>query len=171
MSEPYIGEIKMFAGNFAPRGWALCDGALLAVSSNDALFSLLGTIYGGDGRTTFGLPELRGRIPIHMGSGPGLSSRAWGQKSGSESVTVTAAQLPVHQHAPLSITEPANTTNPAGALPAQAASATFRTSGSLAAMASGSVGNTGGSQAHPNVQPFLCVNFIIALTGVYPSRN
>ena len=98
MSDPFIGEIKMFAGNFAPRGWALCDGQLLAVSQNDALFSLFGTIYGGDGRTTFGLPDLRGRIPIHAGSGPGLSPRRLGAKGGAENVTLTTAQLPAHKH-------------------------------------------------------------------------
>ena len=98
MSEPFVGEIRMFAGNFAPRGWAFCDGQLLAVSQNDALFSLLGTIYGGDGRTTFGLPDLRGRVPIHAGSGPGLSPRRLGAKAGAENVTLTVNQLPSHSH-------------------------------------------------------------------------
>jgi len=98
MSEPFVGEIRMFAGNFAPRGWAFCDGQLLAVSQNDALFSLLGTIYGGDGRTTFGLPDMRGRTPLHAGQGPGLSNRRLGAKAGAENVTLTVNQLPSHRH-------------------------------------------------------------------------
>lgn len=98
MSEPFIGDIRMFAGNFAPRNYALCDGQLVAISQNNALFSLLGTMYGGDGRTTFGLPEMRGRIPVHAGQGPGLSPRTWGQKAGTENVTITVNQLPSHTH-------------------------------------------------------------------------
>lgn len=170
MSEPYVGEIRMFAGNFAPRGWAFCDGQLLAVSQNDALFSLLGTIYGGDGRTTFGLPDLRGRIPIHAGHGPGLSERRLGAKGGEENVTLTVNQLPSHNH-------PANG---AGGGAAQAAPAgnlvgsdrvtmygTLLRPDSLGA----SISSVGGSRSHSNLMPFLCVNFIIALVGIYPSRH
>ena len=119
MSEPFVGEIRMFAGNFAPRGWAYCDGQLLAVSQNDALFSLFGTIYGGDGRTTFGLPDLRGRFPIHAGQGPGLSNRRLGSKGGAETVTVTANQLPSHTHPIKGTNDNATASDPAGQLPAQ----------------------------------------------------
>ncbi|MBD3756388.1 MAG: phage tail protein, partial [Gammaproteobacteria bacterium] len=112
MSEPFVGEIRMFAGNFAPRGWAFCDGQLLAVSQNDALFSLLGTIYGGDGRTTFGLPDMRGRIPVHQGSGPGLSPRRLGSKSGAETETLTVNQMPSHTHFFLADKNPADLISP-----------------------------------------------------------
>ena len=175
MSEPFVGEIRMFAGNYAPQGWAFCDGQLLAVSQNEALFSLLGTIYGGDGRTTFGLPDLRGRTPIHAGAGPGLSSRNLGTKGGAEKVTVTTNQLPSHTHAPQATVAAASDRQPlpnkmfAGSL--VDAYTSEGTSGSLVNFASAAVANTGGSQAHSNIQPFLCVNFIIALFGIYPSRN
>ena len=147
MSEPFVGEIRMFAGNFAPRGWAFCDGQLLAVSQNDALFSLLGTIYGGDGRTTFGLPDLRGRIPIHMGHGPGLSERRLGAKGGEEKVTLTVNQLPSH------------------------GADSYINDTPIQSMASSSVTHTGGSRSHTNLMPFLCIHFIIALVGIYPSRH
>ncbi|HZD04287.1 MAG TPA: tail fiber protein, partial [Longimicrobiales bacterium] len=116
MSEPFVGEIRMFAGNFAPRGWAFCDGQLLAVSQNDALFSLLGTIYGGDGRTTFGLPDCRGRIPLHAGSGPGLTPRALGSKGGAGKVTLTVNQLPSHTHPLQGSTDNGLDPNPGGNL-------------------------------------------------------
>ena len=172
MSDPFVGEIRMFAGNFAPRNWALCDGQLLPVSQNDALFSLLGTIYGGDGRTTFGLPDLRGRLPVHQGTGPGLTPRPIGQRSGQETVTLTTNQLPAHGHALNASAESADATQAAGNLPAQTAEDAFSASAvgttlSSAAIASGG----GGGTSHPNVQPFLCINFIIALVGVYPSRS
>ncbi len=173
MSEPFVGEIRMFAGNFAPRGWAFCDGQLLAVSQNDALFSLLGTIYGGDGRTTFGLPDLRGRIPIHAGTGPGLSPRRLGAKFGTEQETLTVSQLPGHTHTPWGASNgtPVNTSplNAAPAKPTPNIYATTRTA--TASMNSGSVTGVGGSGSHTNLMPFLCVNFIIALFGIYPSRN
>jgi microcystin-dependent protein len=173
MSEPFVGEIRMFAGNFAPVGWAFCDGQLLAVSQNDALFSLLGTIYGGDGRTTFGLPDLRGRIPIHAGSGPGLSPRTLGAKAGAERVTVTVDQLPAHNHASLHASpDLANAANPIGNLPARSTAVdVYVNEAPSVDLASGSVGTTGGSQSHGNLQPFLCVNFIVALFGIYPSRH
>ena len=119
MSEPFVGEIRMFAGNFAPRGWSLCDGQLVAVSQNDALFSLLGTIYGGDGRTTFGLPDMRGRIPIHAGTGPGLSQRRLGAKGGTERETITVTQMPSHTHPLHGTDDPGDTPNPAGNAPAK----------------------------------------------------
>ena len=171
MAEPFIGEIRMFAGNFAPRSWAFCNGQLLQVNQNDALFSLLGTIYGGDGRTTFGLPDLRGRLPIHAGTGPGLTPRAQGQKSGTETVTPTAAQLPSHTHALQASTQPADSALPQDNLLAETDFDCYASPRSLVGMATQAISNTGGSQAHNNVMPFTCVNFIIALFGIFPSRT
>ena len=172
MSEPFVGEIRMFAGNFAPRGWAFCDGQLLAVSQNDALFSLLGTIYGGDGRTTFGLPDMRGRIPIHAGSGPGLSPRRLGAKAGAEKVTLNTNQLPSHTHPVKATTDFANETGPAGNITAQSTTVNLYFEASANAdLAASAITATGGSRSHSNLMPFLCVNFIIALFGIYPSRN
>ena len=172
MSEPFVGEIRMFAGNFAPRSYAFCDGQLLAVSQNDALFSLLGTIYGGDGRTTFGLPDLRGRVPVHAGSGPGLSPRTLGAKAGAESVTLTVNQLASHTHQMQASSGSADSTSAQGNVPAQSGLDTYRTTGgTVVDMASAAVISEGGSQNHSNIQPFLCVHFIIALFGVYPSRS
>ena len=172
MSEPFVGEIRMFAGNFAPRGWAFCDGQLLAVSQNDALFSLLGTIYGGDGRTTFGLPDMRGRIPIHAGSGPGLSPRRLGAKAGAENVTLTVNQLPSHTHPVRAVTATATDNNPQDKLIAESPSiSAYAEVDQSANMATGSITSTGGSRSHTNLMPYLCVNFIIALVGIYPSRH
>jgi microcystin-dependent protein len=172
MSEPFVGEIRMFAGNFAPRGWAFCDGQLLAVSQNDALFSLLGTIYGGDGRTTFGLPDMRGRIPLHAGQGPGLSQRRLGAKAGAENVTLTVNQLPSHTHQFNASTALALESTPQGHVTGLSGIAEIYTEGdAVVAMSSASVTNIGGSRSHTNLQPFLCVNFIIALFGIYPSRH
>lgn len=172
MSEAFVGEIRMFAGNFAPRGWAYCDGQLLAVSQNDALFSLLGTIYGGDGRTTFGLPDLRGRIPIHAGSGPGLSERRLGSKSGSEKETITVNQLPSHNHSLQGSSDLAQDTNPAGNLAGRTTALDIYTEiGPFAAMNSSTVTSLGGSQSHTNLMPALCIHFIVALSGIYPERN
>lgn len=171
MSEPFIGEITMFAGNFAPRGWALCDGQLLNISSNSALFSLFGTIYGGDGRTTFGLPDLRGRVPIHMGNGPGLSNRNIGHRSGSEAVTVVTGQLPTHTHALQGSSDSASTPAPAGNVFARSSGDAYGSEFSAANMSGAAVSNTGGSQSHSNMQPFQVINFIVALVGVYPSRS
>ena len=173
MSEPYVGEIRMFAGNFAPRGWAFCDGQLLAVSQNDALFSLYGTIYGGDGRTTFGLPDLRGRVPIHAGSGPGLSPRQLGSKGGQEQVTLIVDQLPSHNHDPVSASTAGTlSTNPLGNVYTQAAGDVYRDNlDALGNLDANAITHVGGSQSHTNIQPFLCVNFIVALFGIYPSRT
>ena len=173
MSEPFVGEIRMFAGNFAPRGWALCDGQLLAVSQNTALFSLLGTIHGGDGRTTFGLPDMRGRIPIHAGSGPGLSSRTLGVKLGTKQETVTVDQAPSHTHTLQANAQPGTERSPAGATPAQSTVGVYLQSpdSSVVQLRAQSVGEAGGSQPHDNVMAYLCVNFIIALFGIYPSRH
>lgn len=171
MSEPFVGEIRMFAGNFAPRGWAFCDGQLLAVSQNDALFSLLGTIYGGDGRTTFGLPDLRGRIPIHSGTGPGLSPRRLGSKGGEENVTLTVNQLPSHTHPWRASQSNATSRDPVGNVPAIAQGDVYTTDLAAENFSAAAVSNTGGSRSHSNLMPFLCVHFIIALVGIYPSRH
>lgn len=172
MSEPFVGEVRMFAGNFAPRGWAFCDGQLLAVSQNDALFSLLGTIYGGDGRTTFGLPDLRGRIPIHPGTGPGLSPRRLGAKGGAEKVTLTVNQLPSHSHHLQVSTNNGPEPNPQGnVLAGSTLVEAYADEQPLVNMASSSITNVGGSQSHTNLMPYLCIHFIIALVGIYPSRH
>ncbi len=172
MSEPFVGEVRMFAGNFAPRGWAFCDGQLLAVSQNDALFSLLGTIYGGDGRTTFGLPDLRGRVPIHAGSGPGLSPRRLGAKAGSEKETLTVNQMPSHTH-PLSATTSAAVSRDAlgDALATPIFGDVYTDQIDPQNMSTSAITNVGGSRSHTNLMPYLCINFIIALVGIYPSRN
>jgi len=172
MSEPFVGEIRMFAGNFAPRGWAFCDGQLLAVSQNDALFSLLGTIYGGDGRTTFGLPDMRGRLPIHAGHGPGLSERRLGSKAGAEKVTLTVNQLPSHTHAVRATTAGSTDNNPQDKMTGESPSIDLYFEGDQTEnMASSSITSVGGSRSHTNLMPFLCINFIIALVGIYPSRH
>ncbi|MEZ4884954.1 MAG: tail fiber protein [Chitinophagales bacterium] len=172
MSEPFVGEIRMFAGNFAPRGWAFADGQLLAVSQNDALFSLYGTIYGGDGRTTFALPDLRGRIPLHAGHGPGLSERRLGSKGGSENVTLTVNQLPSHNHGVAAAGVDGDKNIPTGNyLAGSGARDTEYDSSQDAGMSAAAVASTGGSQSHTNLMPALCVNYIVALVGIYPSRN
>lgn len=174
MSEPYVGEIRMVGFNFAPRGWAFCDGQLLQVSQNDALFSLLGTIYGGDGRTTFGLPDMRGRIPIHAGNGPGLSNRRLGSMGGAENVTLTTNELPSHTHGINVHSDVGTETNPQNNYLAAANvgdSEYDAASKANGVMNASSIVATGGSQSHTNVQPFLCINFCIALLGIYPSRT
>ena len=173
MSEPFIAEIRIFAGNFAPRGWAYCNGQLLPIAQNTALFSLIGTTYGGDGRTTTALPNLEGRAPMHPGRGPGLTARRLGQKGGVETVTLSEAQIPSHTHAAMAVNaqgatnQPGPTTAPAqvpgrgsGLYSAGAANGAFR-----------EAATTGGSQAHDNMQPYLALSFIIALVGLYPSRS
>lgn len=176
MSEPFVGEIRMFAGNFAPRGWAFCDGQLLAVSQNDALFSLFGTIYGGDGRTTFGLPDLRGRIPIHAGQGPGLSERKLGSKGGAENVTLTLNQLPSHTHTARCIAEAGNQASPANhvwASPSTSINMYSNVTPALPMRDDGTpaLSKVGGGRSHSNLMPTLCVHFIVALVGIYPSRH
>ncbi len=173
MSEPFIGEIRMFGGNFAPRGWALCDGQLLAISQNNALFAILGTIYGGDGRTTFGLPDLRGRVPLSSGTGPGLAPRSLGLPGGAEAVALTSNTTPSHAHSP---TAKAHSTGADSTTPTNgslAVSPAYSTAGANAAMGttSASVDPAGSGTAHNNVQPFLVINYIVALFGVFPSRN
>ncbi|MBR9764905.1 MAG: phage tail protein [Rhodobacteraceae bacterium] len=172
MSEPYVGEIRMFAGNFAPKGWAYCDGQLLAVSQNDALFSLLGTTYGGDGRTTFGLPDMRGRIPLHLGSGPGLTTRREGSKAGGETVTLTIAEMPSHSHGLSANTSAATAESPSDHVLAAGVGINMYSGEPLnAPLAPGVIDHFGGSRSHSNLMPTLCVHFIIALFGIYPSRH
>jgi microcystin-dependent protein len=174
MSEPFVGEIRMFAGNFAPRAWAFCDGQLLAVSQNDALFSLLGTIYGGDGRTTFGLPDMRGRLPMHAGTGPGLSQRRLGSKLGTEKETLTVNQLASHSHSLEGSNVQGSSATPKGSFAKDAASSNlYSTSltGITTSLSPNMVTNTGGSRDHANTMPYLCIHFIIALFGIYPSRH
>ena len=171
MSDPFVGEIRMFAGNFAPQGWAFCDGRLLDVSQNEALFSLLGTTYGGDGRTTFALPDLRGRIPIHAGSGPGLSPRPLGSQGGTENETLSINQMAPHSHPFQGTDQPAVSPSPAGNAPAKPARNAYINEAPGSALAAGAVTSSGGSQSHTNLMPYLCVNFIIALFGIYPSRQ
>jgi microcystin-dependent protein len=173
MSEPFLGEIRMFGGNFAPTGWALCNGTLLSISQNQALFSILGTTFGGNGTTTFGLPDLQGRVPIHFGQGPGLSPYVLGQVAGSESVTLNNTQLPSHNHILNANSSPANQQVPtSNALAAEPSGLTalYSDQGVNTALNPQSVGNAGGNQPVPIVQPYLAVNFIIALVGIFPSR-
>ena len=176
--EPTLAEIRMFAGNFAPRGWALCDGQLLPIAQKTALFSILGTMYGGDGRTTFGLPDLRGRVAMHAGSGPGLTTRILGEKSGVEQVVLNTNQLPSHSHTAIAnAVQPAGNRNDAAgnfwADDAASSSATYHTGPANTTMNANAVqiGNSGGGQPHTNLQPFQCVNYIIALVGIFPSRS
>jgi microcystin-dependent protein len=174
MSEPFIGEIRMVGFNFAPRGWALCDGQLLAIAQNTALFSLLGTIYGGDGRTTFGLPDLRSRVPMHAGTGPGLTPRQLGAKFGLETVTLNVSQLPAHTHAAQASSGSGNANSPIGRIWSKDAgvqSATYTGNAPDGSMAANAIGNAGGGQAHDNMPPVQVVNFVIALVGLFPSRN
>ena len=171
MSEPFIAEIRIFAGNFAPRGWAFCNGQLLPVAQNTALFSLIGTTYGGDGRSTTALPNMQGRAPMHPGRGPGLTSRRLGQKFGTEMIQLTEAQMPNHTHQLIATDEDALNTSPQGNFLGNGVQAYTSTISNLVAMADNSLPAAGGSQAHNNLQPFLTLNFIIALQGLYPSRG
>ena len=174
MAEPFIGQIQMFGFNFAPRGWAMCNAQILSIAQNTALFSLLGTIYGGNGQTTFSLPDLRGRVPIHMGQGPGLSDYVEGQTGGSENKTLTINNLPAHSHAVNAKTENGNKQTPgANVLAKDAAGSTAYYSNQVpnTTMNPAMIGNTGGSQPFSNLQPFLTINFCIALQGIFPSRN
>ena len=172
MSDPFIGEIRMFAGNFAPRGYALCDGQLLLIAQNTALFSLLGTIYGGDGATSFGLPDLRGRVPIHAGSGPDLSSYDIGANGGAEQVTLTVNHVPSHTHPLQATDDQGSTPNPSGNVLAMSTTVdAYFDDTPATALSANAIANIGGSEAHTNLMPFLCIHFIIALTGTYPSQN
>ncbi len=165
MGQPYVGEIRMFGGNFAPAGWMFCEGQLLAIADNDTLFNLIGTTYGGDGQSTFALPDLRGRLPIHFGGGFILA-----QTGGAEGITLTSSQIPAHNHQFVATSSSANDANAANNVVAQPTGGfPYLNAPPVVAMASGGVTNTGGSQPHTNFQPYLCVDFIISLFGVFPS--
>jgi microcystin-dependent protein len=173
MSQPFVGEIRMGGWNFAPQGWAFCDGQVLSIAENSVLFNLIGTTYGGDGQTTFALPDLRGRVPIHQGQGPGLSSRAISQSGGEESVSLALSQIPSHSHA-LQASANASTAaaGPAGNLVANAGTTNVYASGPPGTdMSATAVGSAGGSQPHNNLAPYQCVSYIISLFGVFPSQN
>jgi microcystin-dependent protein len=167
MGQPYVGEIRMFAGNFPPNGWMFCEGQLLPISENETLFQLIGTTYGGDGESTFALPDLRGRLPIHQGNGFTLA-----ETGGAEEITLTVQQIPAHGHPLLGDSEVANDPNAQNNLPAESSAISMYQSASPAtAMAAQSVGSVGGSQPHTNFQPYLCVDFIISLFGIFPSQT
>lgn len=170
MSEPFLAEIRMFAGNFAPRGWALCDGQLLPIAQNTALFSLIGTIYGGDGRTTFALPDLRARAPMHPGNGPGLTPRRLGQTLGEETVVLNVSQLPSHTHQMNVENNLGDVDTPTNHSLAPAGYQTDSTS-NLVHMNTAAIADTGGGQGHDNMAPSLGINFIIAVMGLFPSRS
>lgn len=175
MSNPYLGEIRLVGFNFAPRGWAYCYGQLMPIDQNDALYALLGTTYGGDGQTTFGLPDFQGRLPVHQGQGPGLSNYVLGQLGGTENVTLTTQQLPSHTHTLAASTNPANQSAASSsvAIGQQTGGALFTqtSNGVDSTLQSATLQLTGGNQPHSNLQPSLAVNFIIALEGIFPSRN
>lgn len=177
MSEPFIGEIRIVGLNFAPRGWAFCDGQLLPIAQNTALFSIIGTTYGGDGRSTTALPNLQGRAPMHPGRGPGLTSRRLGEKTGSFTTTLTEAQIPSHNHTWRGALNPPSTDDPTNAIPSRHVDSNLENVYKKAPVtlnvpfASSQMGTSGGGQAHINAQPYLGLNFIIALVGLYPSRD
>lgn len=169
---PFLGEIRLFAGSFAPQGWALCNGQLLAISENDALFSLIGTIYGGDGQSTFALPDLRGSLALHAGSGPGLTPRTIGEKAGEERVSLSPAAMPAHLHPAVADAGNGTSAAPGGLHPARnAAGGLHYGLGADAQLAPEAIAAQGGSQPHDNMQPYLALNFCIALFGVYPQRS
>ncbi len=169
MSSPFIGEIRMFAGNFAPVGWAFCNGALMDIAQNDALFNLIGTTYGGDGQTTFALPDLQSRVPVHVGPGFAL-----GQSGGVESVTLTTSQIPAHSHVPQSFSnaQGGNQNAPTNGVWASSTTGSVYVSGTAPtnAMSTDAIDPSGGSQPHDNMVPFLVVNFILSLFGIFPSQ-
>ncbi len=164
MAQPYVGEIRMFAGNFAPAGWMFCAGQLLPISENETLFNLIGTTYGGDGQSTFALPDLRGRLPIHQGDGFILA-----ETGGAEEITLTVNQIAAHSHAFLASSGTAGTGSPQGAVLAQPTASIYNSGTNPVNMAAQAISQVGGSQPHSNFQPYLCVNFIISLFGIFPS--
>jgi microcystin-dependent protein len=167
MAQPYVGEIRMFAGNFAPAGWMFCQGQLLPISEYETLFQLIGTTYGGDGESTFALPDLRGRIPIHQGNGFVLA-----ETGGAEQVTLTVNQIAAHTHPFVAISDQGNQNSPAGNLSAQSLNVVpFINDAPGASFAAGAISSTGGSQPHTNFQPYLCVDFILSLFGLFPSQS
>jgi microcystin-dependent protein len=168
MGNPYVGEIRMFAGNFAPLGWMFCQGQLIPISENDTLFTLIGTTYGGDGQSTFALPNLQSRIPMHMGTGGG-GTYIIGQMAGEEQVTLTTSQLPAHNHVPQANSDTGTQTSPAGNVWANSANFPYSNNAPAASMDQGAIGLAGGSQPHDNMIPFLAINFIISMFGIFPT--
>jgi len=172
--DPFIGEIRLFGFNFAPNGWALCQGQLMAIAQNTALFSLLGTQFGGDGRTTFGLPDLRGRVPLGQGQGPGLTPRTEGELGGEENHTLIINEMPAHNHQ-VNASQSGSTTNPSGSVPSNDSRGTpvtiYAGSSDGTKMNAGMIQPSGGSGPHNNMQPYLCINYCIALQGIFPSRS
>lgn len=173
MGQPYVGEIRMFAGNFAPLGWLFCEGQLLPISENEVLFQLIGTTYGGDGQSTFGLPNLASRIPIHMGTGPGGTTYQIAQMAGTEAETLTVQQIPSHTH-PALASSTGQQQSPANAVLAAATSTQggiriYNATTPTTPLHPSAISSSGGSQPHDNIQPFLCLNFIISLFGIFPS--
>ena len=171
MSEPFLAEIKMVGFNFAPRGFALCDGQTLPINQNQSLFSLLGTTYGGDGRTTFRLPDLRGRAPIHVGTGPNLSTRDLGDRGGAETQGITEAQMPEHSHVVQATSDPPTLDDPAGNVLAGPSLSIYAAPSVAVDMEPLTIADAGLGLGHPNLQPFQVLNFVIALQGLFPSRN
>jgi microcystin-dependent protein len=171
MAQPYVGEVRMFAGNFAPAGWMFCEGQLLPISEYETLFNLIGTTYGGDGQSTFALPDLRGRIPIHMGTGSTGSGYVQGETGGVEQVTLTVSQTPAHAHALQADVQPAESGAVAGRVLAQSDLDLYAPGPADTNMAAQAVSPAGGSQPHDNYMPYLCVDFIISLFGIYPTQN
>ncbi len=169
MSQPYVGEIRMFAGNFAPAGWMFCEGQLLPISENETLFQLIGTTYGGDGESTFNLPNLQSRIPIHQGQGNGLSPRTLAEMAGAEQVTLSTQQMPVHNHTMVASLNVGGSSSPDNQVLAAGTNVQFfRAIAPNANMASNIISPAGGSQPHTNVMPYLCINYIISLFGIFP---
>lgn len=166
MSNPYVGEIRMFGGNFAPSGWNFCDGSLLSIANYATLFNLIGTTYGGDGQNTFAVPDLRGRIPVHQGNGYVI-----GQLGGTETVTLTVSQIPAHAHTANGNSTGSGSPSPSGAVWGNWSDNQFTSAGATGQMNGAALGNAGGNQPHDNLMPYLCVNFIISLFGIYPSQN
>lgn len=171
MASPFLGQISMFGGNFAPRGYAFCSGQILSIAQNTALFALVGTTYGGDGQTTFALPDMRGRIPYHQGNLGGGGSYTMGELAGSESVTLTTNNLPPHTHSPVGNSTDGSQSSPANGFWGVGSTNKYSTAAPNAPMNAGAVGVAGGSQPHENMLPFLCINFIIAIEGIFPPRN
>ncbi|MDG0855623.1 phage tail protein [Roseateles puraquae] len=172
MPDPYVGELRLFAGTFAPSGWALCQGQLVPISESDMLFNLIGTTYGGDGQNNFALPDLRGRVPVHQGQGPGLTPRTIGQSGGSESVTLQTSEVPVHTHTLFASTAAASGGTPAGQVLATTTAATYAPGPVTSAMAAGAITSSGDNpQPHENMAPTVTLNYIISLYGIYPSPN
>lgn len=173
MAQPYVGEIRMFGGNFAPAGWMFCEGQILSISENETLFQLIGTTYGGDGQSTFALPDLRGRVPIHSGTSSSGTTYTLAETGGAEDSTLTANQIPAHTHNLIATSDLADTASPSNAIFSTnpPGSKMFSSAAPTAALNLSSIASAGGSQPHTNFQPYLCVSFIISLFGVFPSQT